>query len=116
MHVSIREFTGPSFPVYMYDADGNYSVKTTSDVRSIRWLLLPLTNLSTTHSYFPTLSGRMIWPSDELLLCFALTQGRHDVTIGRRIDRGEIEVFVFVILFISRRSRWKKHRVFLAPW
>lgn len=29
---SIREFTTPSFPVYMYDVDGNYVVKTIEEV------------------------------------------------------------------------------------
>lgn len=30
--VSIREFTTPAFPVYLYDCDGNYIVKTVNDV------------------------------------------------------------------------------------
>jgi hypothetical protein len=29
---SMREFTPPSFPVYMYDVDGNYTVKTIGEV------------------------------------------------------------------------------------
>lgn len=29
---SMREFTTPSFPVYMYDADGAYTVKTMGEV------------------------------------------------------------------------------------
>ncbi|KAJ5937011.1 APOBEC/CMP deaminase zinc-binding [Penicillium verhagenii] len=29
---AIREFTGPSFPVYMYDGDGNYKVKTMDEL------------------------------------------------------------------------------------
>ncbi|KAJ5280620.1 hypothetical protein N7478_005992 [Penicillium angulare] len=29
----IREFTGPSFPVYMYDVDGSYVVKTMDEAR-----------------------------------------------------------------------------------
>ncbi|KAJ5689799.1 Cytidine deaminase [Penicillium macrosclerotiorum] len=28
----MREFTTPSFPVYMYDADGNYTVKTMGEL------------------------------------------------------------------------------------
>lgn len=28
----MREFTTPSFPIYMYDKDGNYTVKTMSEV------------------------------------------------------------------------------------
>ncbi|KAN0085023.1 Mitochondrial carrier domain containing protein [Elaphomyces granulatus] len=28
----IREFTGPDFPIYMYDADGNHTVKTIGDL------------------------------------------------------------------------------------
>lgn len=32
---SIREFTTPSFPVYMYDADGAYKVMTMGEVRII---------------------------------------------------------------------------------
>lgn len=28
----MREFTTPSFPVYMYDVDGNYTVKTIGEV------------------------------------------------------------------------------------
>lgn len=31
--ISIREFTTPSFPVYMYDADGAYKVMTMGEVR-----------------------------------------------------------------------------------
>lgn len=30
--ISIREFTPPSFPVYMYDADGAYKVMTMGEV------------------------------------------------------------------------------------
>ena len=30
--ISIREFTSPSFPVYMYDADGAYKVMTMGEV------------------------------------------------------------------------------------
>ncbi|KAF3387399.1 hypothetical protein F1880_001431 [Penicillium rolfsii] len=30
--VSIREFTTPSFPVYMYDGEGNYTVKTMGEL------------------------------------------------------------------------------------
>lgn len=29
---SIREFTSPSFPVYMYDGEGNYKVMTMEEV------------------------------------------------------------------------------------
>lgn len=32
IHFSIREFTGPSFPVYMYDRDGGYKVMTMDEV------------------------------------------------------------------------------------
>jgi hypothetical protein len=31
-HYSIREFTSPSFPVYMYDGEGNYKVLTVEEV------------------------------------------------------------------------------------
>lgn len=30
--LSIREFTTPSFPVYMYDANGSYKLKTMGEV------------------------------------------------------------------------------------
>lgn len=29
---SMREFTTPSFPVYMYDGEGSYTVKTMGEV------------------------------------------------------------------------------------
>jgi cytidine deaminase len=31
----MREFTTPSFPVYMYDGEGNYTVKTMGEVTSL---------------------------------------------------------------------------------
>lgn len=33
--ISIREFTSPSFPVYMYDGEGGYKVMTMGEVRII---------------------------------------------------------------------------------
>lgn len=32
LRYSIREFTSPSFPVYMYDGEGNYKVMTMEEV------------------------------------------------------------------------------------
>lgn len=32
---SMREFTPPSFPIYMYDKDGNYKVATIQEVRLV---------------------------------------------------------------------------------
>lgn len=30
---SMREFTTPDFPIYMYDKDGNYKISTIEEVR-----------------------------------------------------------------------------------
>ena len=35
MRTSIREFTTPAFPVYMFDANGSYKVETMGEVRII---------------------------------------------------------------------------------
>lgn len=40
----MREFTTPSFPVYMYDADGAYTVKTMGEVCDLLWLAVIMTN------------------------------------------------------------------------
>lgn len=35
----MRQFTPPSFPVYMYGSDGSYKVMTMSEVRPVYWML-----------------------------------------------------------------------------
>lgn len=34
--ISIREFTGPDFPVFMYDGEGNHKMMTMDEVSGIR--------------------------------------------------------------------------------
>lgn len=52
---SIREFTGPQFPVYMYDGEGNHKVMTMDEV-SGAYKQIQIKKTTNTSSYSPILS------------------------------------------------------------